>query len=114
MLAKHNERSNTERYPMTDSIERQILTAYRRQALNRLRNAHVALWRTLPCQNGDNQIDICLNTEYGATQSNSKEFSEFVHAAMSIGCAEDAADAQFRNAANKIRDVADSDSTDFL
>ena len=82
---------------MTD--ERQILTVYRQQALNRLRNAHVALWRTLPCQNGDNAIEVNLNTEYGATQSNSKEFSEFMHAAMSIGFAEGAAGAQFRDAA---------------
>jgi hypothetical protein len=115
MFAKHNERTNngsttsapiTKGSPMT--AERQILTAYRQLALNRLRNAHVALWRTLPCQNGDNKIEVWLNTEYGATQSGSKEFSEFMHAAMSIGCAEGAADAQFRDAA-----VSTDDSTDF-
>jgi hypothetical protein len=99
---------------MTDSIERQILRAYREQALNRLRNAHVALWRTLPHRNGDNKIDVWLNTEYGATQSNSKAFSEFMHAAMSIGCAEDAADASFRDEADKIREAADRDNTDFV
>ena len=76
---------------MTDSIERQILTVYRQQALNRLRNANVALWRALPCQNGDNTIEVNLDTEYGVAQSNSKEFREFMNAAMSIACAEDAA-----------------------
>jgi hypothetical protein len=89
---------------MTDTIERQILTAYRRQALNRLRNANVALWRALPCQNGDNTIEVSLDTEYGAAHSNAKEFLEFMRAAMSIACAEDAAS----------RRVGDADaSTDF-
>jgi hypothetical protein len=60
MLAKHNERTNKERAPMTNIKERQILTAYREQALNRLRNANVALWRTLACQNGDNTIEVNL------------------------------------------------------
>jgi len=89
---------------MTDIIERQILTAYRQQALNRLRNANVALWRTLPCQNGDNKIEIWLNTEYGGAESNSEEFSEFMRAAMSIACAEDSENAKIRDA---------DDSTDF-
>jgi hypothetical protein len=83
---------------MTD--EQRILTVYRLQALYRLSKANAALWHALPCQNGDNTIMVNLNTEYGATQSNSKEFSEFMRAAMSIGRAEGVVDAQVRCAAD--------------
>jgi hypothetical protein len=90
---------------MTDTIERQILSAYRQQALNRLRNANVALWRALPCQDGDNKMDIWLDTECGTAHSNSEEFLEFMRAAMSIASAEDAA-------SRKVEDLADM--TDFF
>ncbi len=98
---------------MTDIIERQILTAYRQQALNRLRYAHVALWDTLPRQDGDNKIDVWLNTEYGMAESNSKEFLEFMRAAMSIASAEDAANAKIRADAENAQIRAAADDTDF-
>jgi hypothetical protein len=88
-------------------MERQILTAYREQALNRLRNANVALWRTLPCQDGDNTIEVSLDTHYGVVQSKSKEFREFVNAAMSIACAEDAASRKVGDAA-EVRSLNDA------